>query len=515
MIPRAIQASGIGLLALCLLGAGASDWPQWGRDGSRNMVAPPHKTRDVPASFEPGKMLDGEETVQMPSGSKAAKSLRWVVKLGSQSYGNPTVANGRVFVGTNNASPRDPKYKGDYSMVMAFSDHTGDFLWQLAVPKLGAGKVSDWEYLGICSSPAVQGDVVYVVSSRGEVLALDVHGQANGNQGFADEAQYVAGPGKPPIAQGPHDGDILWKYDMRQDLGVFPHNVTSSSVLIMGSRLVVATSNGVDWSHKNVPAPFSPSLVVLNRKTGALVAEEASGISERLLHAGWSSPATAKIKGKPAILYGAGDGLIYAFSGKPSVDSEGLKVIRELWRVDANPKHYRTRDGAPRPYGRRDGPSEIIASPVVHKGHVCAVIGQDPEHGTGAGAVTCVRLKDGAIRWQNTSVGRSISTLAISDGVVFAADLMGFLYAIDFASGADLWKHDTGARLWSSPVVADGKVIIGNEDGTLVSLKAGREKKVLGEVTLHAPIYGSVIVAGDTLYVPTQSHLYAVRGARR
>ena len=514
MMQRATTSIALGCLALCLIGAGGADWPQWGRDGSRNMVAPPHEARSVPATFEPGTMLDGEETVQLPAGSKAAESLRWVAKLGSQSYGNPTVADGRVFVGTNNASPRDPKYKGDYSMVMAFSDATGDFLWQLAVPKLGAGKVSDWEYLGICSSPAVQGKVVYVVSSRGEVLALDVEGLANGNQGFKGEAQYVAGPGKAPIPQGPRDGDILWKYDMRKDLGVFPHNVTSSSVLIVGDLLVVATSNGVDWSHKNVPAPFSPSLIVLSRMTGKLVAEEASGISERLLHAGWSSPAMAKIKGKPAIVYGAGDGFVYAFQGKPSVDSEGLKVIPELWRVDANPKHYRTRDGTPRPYGRRDGPSEIIASPVVHGEDACAVIGQDPEHGTGAGAVTCVRLQDGSVRWQNTSVGRSISTLAISDGIVFAADLTGFVYAIDLASGADLWKHDTGARLWSSPVVADGKVFIGNEDGTLLALKAGREKKVLGEVTLHAPIYGSVIVAGETLYVPTQSHLYAVRGAK-
>ena len=501
-------------VALSLTAAGASDWPQWGRDGSRNMVAPSKKGRAVPATFDPGEMPDDTDKVLMPKGSKAAESLHWVAKLGSQSYGNPTIADGRVYIGTNNASPRDPKYKGDYSMVMAFAELSGEFLWQLAVPKLGAGKVSDWEYLGICSSPAVSGKVAYVISSRGEVLALDVEGMANGNQGFQDEAQYVAGPGKPPIAQGPRDGDILWKYDMRKDLGVFPHNVTSSSVLIVGSKIVVATSNGVDWSHKNIPAPFSPSLVVLDREKGTLLAEEASGISERLLHAGWSSPARATIKGKDAILYGAGDGLLYAFSAKPKVDDEGLKVIPELWRVDMNSERYRVRDGKPRPYGRRDGPSEIIATPVVHKGHVCVPIGQDPEHGTGAGAVTCVRLKDGKVRWQNTSVGRSISTVAIHDGIVFASDLAGFLYAIDFQTGKDLWKHDTGARLWSSPVVADGKVFIGNEDGTLVVLAATRDKKPLGEVVMHAPVYGSVVVAGDTLYVPTQSHLYAVRGSQ-
>ena len=81
------------------------------------------------------------------------KNVRWVAKLGSQAYGNPTISGGKVFVGTNNESPRDPKFKGDYSMLMVFDETSGKYLWQLAVPKLGTGKVSDWEFLGLCSSP--------------------------------------------------------------------------------------------------------------------------------------------------------------------------------------------------------------------------------------------------------------------------------------------------------------------------------------------------------------------------
>ena len=54
-----------------------------------------------------------------------AKSLKWVVKLGSQSYGNPTVAGGRVYVGTNNDSPRDPKYQGDRGVLICFDEQSG------------------------------------------------------------------------------------------------------------------------------------------------------------------------------------------------------------------------------------------------------------------------------------------------------------------------------------------------------------------------------------------------------
>jgi hypothetical protein len=143
------------------------------------------------------------------------ENLKWVAKLGSQSYGNVTVAKGRVFIGTNNENPRDPRHVGDRSILMCFDEKTGELLWQLVVPKLASGKVNDWESLGLLSSPSIEGDRVYVVSSRCEVLCLDAKGMANGNDGpFTDEARYVVqdvilDKGKPterrapPIEPGP------------------------------------------------------------------------------------------------------------------------------------------------------------------------------------------------------------------------------------------------------------------------------------------------------------------------
>lgn len=500
-------------LALCAVVA-AADWPTWGRDATRNMAT---SARRLPASFGPGTRATGSDHIDI----QGAQNVRWLQKLGSQTYGNPTVANGRLYVGTNNASPRDPKFKGDYSMVMAFEAKSGKYLWQLGIPKLGAGKVSDWEYLGVCSSPTVDGNVLYVLSNRGEVLALDARGMANGNQGpFLDEGQYMAGPGKDALPVGKQDGDILWRYDMRQELGVFPHNITSSSVLVVGSRLYVTTSNGVDWSHRNIPAPFSPSLIVLDKRTGKLLGEEASGISERLMHAGWSSPSAGRVGGKKMIFFGAGDGFLYGFDPVPQVDDEGMTALRELFRFDANPAAYRTKDGKPVRYGKRAGPSEIIATPVFHRGKVYVAIGQDPEHGSGKGSLSCVDpsktgdISTSGLVWRFDDIGRSISTVAIHKGLIYAADLSGYVYCLDAKTGALHWKHDTEAHIWGSPVVADGKVYIGNEDGILTVLAAGTKREVLGTVQLHSPLYASVVVAGDTLYVPTHAHLYAVASPR-
>ena len=66
---------------------------------------------------------------------------------------------------------------------------------------------------------------------------------------------------------------------MRDELGVFPHNMTSSSVLVVGDKLFVTTSNGVNWTGKHLPMPMAPALICLDKKTGKLLARERSGIT--------------------------------------------------------------------------------------------------------------------------------------------------------------------------------------------------------------------------------------------
>jgi len=485
------------------------DWPQWGGSPSRNMVG---SSKGIPLDFNPGKMKDGTEEVDL----KTTKNVKWVAKLGSQSYGNPTVAGGRVYLGTNNESPRDPRFKGDRSVVMALDEASGKMVWQLAVPKLGAGKVSDWEFLGICSSPAVDGDRLYVVTNLCEIVCLDTKGMANGNDGpFKTEAAYLGGKGKPAIAPGKTDGDILWRYDMRAELGIFPHNVTSSSVLVIGDYVYATTSNGVDWSHVNIPSPRAPCLIVLNKKTGELVGEEALGISRRIYHCNWSSPSFAELDGRKMILFGAGDGFTYAFAPKPkTVDGEAL--LQELWRFDCNPPEYKIRDGKKLKYATPPGPSEVIASPVFAEGKVYVTTGQDPEHGEGVGQLSCIDprgkgdiTKTGAL-WTYKKIHRSISTVSVHKGLVYAADYAGFVHCLDAKTGKLQWSHDSQGHIWSSTLVIDERLYIGNEDGILSIFQCGRKKKLLREVEFDGALYASPIVANNVLYVPTQTHLYAI-----
>ncbi len=142
-------ALGVLSASLALPSSLADDWPQWGgKDPGRNMYSP---ARGLPVSFDPGKLKPGNEEFEL----RTTRNVKWVAKLGAQSYGNATVSGGKVFISTNNESPRDKKHVGDRSILMVFDEKSGEFLWQLVVPKLISGKVNDWEGLGLLSSPTV------------------------------------------------------------------------------------------------------------------------------------------------------------------------------------------------------------------------------------------------------------------------------------------------------------------------------------------------------------------------
>ena len=554
------------------------DWPTWGRDSTRNMVG---NARNLPVEVNPGEMDDETEVIDL----KTTKNVRWIAKLGSQSYGNVSVANGKVFAGTNNESPRDKRNVVDRGNLMCFDEKTGKFLWQLVAPKLGARKVSDWEYVGICSAAAIEEDRLWIITNRGEVVCLDMNGLADGNDGpFKDEQKYY-GAGFAGVAKAravTHEGetrtlsekgandfaaltkqiedlkaqnaapdalkplvgrrkgifaegapeidntyaDILWIFDMRDadnGVGVFPHNVSSCSALVHGDILYTATSNGVDWSHTNIPGEFIPGLIALDKNTGKLIGEEITGVSERVLHASWSSPAIGKVKGKDMLIWGGGDGFAYGFDPIPVMDEdEGIPILKERWRYDGNPPHFRKKaDGTPIKYATFKGPNEIIGTTVIHDGLVYIVTGQDPEHGDGVGMLSCLDPSgsgdlSGKAVWtyeygDGSGIGRSISTPSITDdGLVICAEYDGDIHCVDAKTGKPYWVHETGSRVWASTLVADGKVYLGTEDGEVVVLAATKEKKHLGTIELHAPIYSSAVVANDTVYVASQTHLYAI-----
>lgn len=489
---------------VCLAAANrlrAADWPEWGGSPSKNMVS---GEGGLPVEFSAGEEDDSGNV-----DASTAENCKWVVTLGSESYGTPTIGGGRVLVGTNNETPRNPEITGDRGVVMCFSEKDGAFLWQLTAPKLPGGDDIDWEYLGMCSSTLIDGDRGFVLSNRGEVVCIDLKGLGDGNEGFGGEGQYMAGPGNDPVTPGSTDADIIWVYDMIGELGIVPHNITSSSAALLRGTVFASTSNGIDGAHEEVPTPEAPALIAVDADKGSLAGRERAGISARTFHCNWSSPCIGVVRGKPVVFFGAGDGFLYAFG--PQAGADGTLPV--LWKCDANPREYRFGDdGEPVDYPTFKGPSEIVGTPVFADGRVYVAIGQDPESGDGVGMLSCVEADTGKAVWTYKEISRSLSTPSVRDGLVYCADFAGQVHCLDAASGEVQWVHDTLSRIWGSTLVADGKVYIGTEDGEVTILKAGRETEELGLVGFNAPVYSSAVAANGTLYVQTQNHLYAFQG---
>lgn len=534
----------------------AADWPQWGGRDDRNMVA---YEKGLPDFFVPGEKKPNGDGIDLAT----TRNVKWVARLGSQTYGNPTVAGGRVFVGTNDFAIGDPKYQSTRGgTVECLDETTGKLLWKLVIPRKET-KDPNFNFdnldLGVCSSPTVDGDRIYLVTNRCEVICLDMRGMANGNDGpVKDEGRYTAGRGKPAVTPGPSDGDVLWRYDMIEELPVWPQDAANCSILVHGDFLYVCTSNGVDRSHERLPYPLSPSLIVLDKKTGRLVAQDDEKIGTRTLHGHWSNPSLGRVHGKDLVFFGGGDGVCYAFESLdripagpnktgtvPLVPFDGLDTrkrtvpvllgpgvasLKKVWSFDCNPPHYRFRDGKPIPYragdyrqrrgnnndGKFVGPSEIIATPVFHKNRVYVTIGQDPWHGRGRGILSCIdATKTGDITetgkvWTYDKIGRSLSTVSIADGLLYVAETFGKLHCLDVETGERYWTHDTKAEIWGSTLVADGKVYLGTQKSLFV-FAAGREKRMLHEIRLGAPVYTTPIVANGVLYVASQRYLWAVQ----
>lgn len=524
------------------------NWPMFGGSPARNMSNT--NERGIVGEWS---VADGEK-----------KNIRWVADLGTSSYSSPVIAEGRVFIGTNNENPRNPRDRKfnkddnvfeplDKGVLMCFDAKTGEFLWQAVHDKRPSGQVNDWPRLGLTGTASIENGRVYYVNNYCELICADINGFRDGkNDGVQDE-KYV----------DKTDADIIWRYDMMTELKVFPHNASHCSPLIVGERVFVNTGNGVDEGHINLPSPDAPSFICLDKKNGKLLWKSALP-GKNIMHGQWSSPAYAVIKGVPQVIFAAGDGWLYSL--KP--DSGEL-----IWKFDGNPKDAKYE------LGGTGSKSDFLAMPVIYKERIYIGTGQDPEHMDGVGHFWCIDPagKNGDISPElvtdakadppktkpnpNSGVvwhcggkdarpharrdyffGRTMSTACIVDDIIYVPEVAGYVHCLNARSGEVYWVLDTKAAIWGSAMHADGKIFVANEDGDVYVIKhnakpetlnsfeeAAKQKDaktasvvhkamqkllytriVSAKIEMDASIRGTPAAAGGVLYIGTENKLYAI-----
>ncbi len=519
----------------------SGEWPMWGGSAQRNHVA----SGRLPTDWD----------------VESGRNIVWKTLLGTATHSSPVVSGGKVFIGTNNGAgldPRRPKEQ-DFSCLICFDQVTGQRLWQYSSEKLPAGRQHDWPNIGLCSTACVVGDRVFVVTNRCEVVCLDTNGFRDGeNDGpVVDEAERTE-----------VDADVVWKFDIFKLLGVRPLHQAVSSIAVVDGVVLLNTSNGPEESHVKVAAPNAPNFLALDAATGKVVWQDNSA-GESIIVGGSScgcsgtSPAVATIGGVTQAIFAGREGWLYGF------DFADLKrgQTTRLWQFDCNPK---TSIYTPQSSTTRN---TLVASPVVVGDRVFIATGRNPEMGEGTADLWCIDatkrgdlstelvfnkshrngeepiphkplracdLKAGDFTRPNPNSGavwhyvgtdpnvggkrafeksfhRSLGTPVIHDGLLFIADFSGLLHCVDAVTGQGLWTHDLLAAIWSSCVIADGHVLIGDEDGDLAIFKVSRQCEPIRPEPLnlgHA-IYPTPALVNDTLFVATQSHLIAIRDDNR
>ncbi|MEX2212541.1 MAG: PQQ-binding-like beta-propeller repeat protein [Phycisphaeraceae bacterium] len=547
------------------------DHSQWGRSPRRNnVVTDPVSTRTVPITWDVGSFNDDTGDWQPGTG----KHIKWTARLGSNSFGNPVVTGGKVFIGTNNDRgylARFPAGKVDLGVLLCFDAKDGRFLWQYSSEKLEGGDRHDFAGIGICSSPYVEGNRVWFVNNRCEVVCLDANGFRDGkNDGVVTDEAVTA-----------HDeADVIWRFDMRGRLGVQPLFMSNCSITVAFDALMVTTSNATDERGDHIPAPAAPSFIVLEKATGELHWQDSSP-GDRVLHGSWSSPTLLSDR-YGVVIYPGGDGWLYAFNlwSRFPFSGQGQPSDMSLaWRFDCNPKESIWQPGG---RGDRNG---IIATPVVtENNHVLIATGQNPEFGTGPGMLWCIDLDwqvnktrhafgptdehiasgkdlseqlvvnplhDGgrtpvppqrergfdpkkgdtlkanpssAVAWKyqgydlnhdgklafDETFHRSISSVVVKDGLVIAVDLDGIVHCLDLRSGKPHWTHDTLAGCWGSPLIVDNRVYLGTDAGHLFVFALSKEKKLLAQNDMGESVCSTPIVADGVLYIATRTRLFAI-----
>jgi outer membrane protein assembly factor BamB len=443
------------------------------------------------------------------------KNVKWTAVLGNRSYGGPIITGGRVFIGTNNERPRDPKVRGDKGVMMCFREADGTFLWQIVHDKLESGEANDYPREGVASAPCVDGDRLYYVSNRCAIVCADVQGNEKTKK-----------------------GKVLWTYDMVKELDVYPCQLANSSPVVVGDLVYALTGNGVDSHTAKLVKPKAAAFVAVNKNTGKL-AWSSNLPGAKVMRGQWSNPTAATVNGKTQVIFAGGDGFLYGFEAKSG---------ELIWKFDCNPKK-----ATPYKPGGAGQKSFIIATPVVHDNRCYIAVGQEPDDGNGPGHLWCIDItkkpankdrdlspvgdkfdpkdpvnKDSGLVWHHGGMvmpkpkdderefafGRTLSTVAVANGLVYAVEMSGYLQCLDAKTGKKYWENDFQESTWCSPYVVDGKVFVGTDAGELYVFKHGKTKNKLKQITIGGTIKVPPVACNGVLFVNSSSNLYAIAATK-
>jgi outer membrane protein assembly factor BamB len=410
----------------------AADWPNW-RGPNHNGAT---EADNLPVEFS------------------ATENVAWSADMPGVSSATPVIANGRVYVATNDDTRA--KLSG-----LCFDAATGELLWEKVL--VNDAEPNARNDMASCS-PVTDGERVYFTFGNGQLFALD------------------------------KDGNEIFKKNLEEEYGPVRSNWGySSSPLLLDGVLYIQNLTGQYWTDMGMRNHTDEASYIV-----AISAEDGETLWK--VH----RPTDAKAESFDAyttpVPYEFNGETVIAVMGGDYITGHDLETGEERFRHFHNPRQ-----------GEFD---RLIPSPVVAGKFI---VGLQPR-GVDAFAFDPAdgkELKYEQSSWIYAAKTADVPTPSYYDGKLFIINgARKELLCLDAKTGAEIYYEDLGAdtRIWSSPTIADGKVYALTETGQVVIAAASENFEVLNRIDLGSsePSKASIAIANDRLYIRTADKLYCV-----
>jgi outer membrane protein assembly factor BamB len=396
---------------------------------------------------------------------KTGENILWRTPIPGLAHSSPIVWGQRIFV--TSAVSSDPKASfkpglygdGDASedrspqkwMLYALDKRTGKILWERVAHEGVPREKRHMKSTYASATPATDGRIVVAWFGSQGVFAYDVNGR------------------------------LLWKVDLgRLNLGAYDiptYEWGTASSPIIWNNLVILQCDTQDDS----------LLLALDADTGKQVWK-----ADRNELPSWGTPTIAQTSAGPELVTNASN---YIRGYDP-------RTGKELWRLGGSSKIT-----APTPIFADD--KFVIASGRAPERPIFVVkAGVRGDLTLPAG-----KTASAAVVWSRTGRGSYMPTPLLYDGILYVLANNGLLDAYDFKTGEEIYRQRlplVGSGFSASPVAADAKLYLSNEDGDMLVIAAGRKYVHLATNSMGELLMATPALSEGVMYVRTAQSLFAV-----
>jgi outer membrane protein assembly factor BamB len=482
----------VGLVLIRSSIAMADDWPM--RGGTAGRCSHSRESKG-PIYWDVGKPGKG-------FGVTPSQNILWHADGFYDGKGSPVVSQGLVWMGSRNTQGAREM---DAGVLTCFRASDGLKVYERVSEKLGISKYGssdrDWPNNGTTSSPLIEANRLWYCTNRLEVVCLDI---------------------EPLIAQTGTARE-LWTLDLSKQFGVTPFDVhlgspaSRCSIVAYQEWIYVSTTHSIYSGGKFDPS--LPSLVCLEKSTGKLKwADNSPG--ENLVLEPHANPTIIDLKDRALVAIGQGDGWLRAFD---------CETGRTQWQFNMNDRTAKKRIAKHRAL-------RVVESPAFDGERLIVVAGEryevfadegrivalDPRR---SGDISTVLINgDGDLvpnpnsgsLWEHVSSEEDpllvcVGGAAVDDRFVFVTSIAGDARCYDKRTGELYWRHDLHASSYSTPLIVGDQVYFADADGDVEVLRASKEYEKTFEASHPGFFDASPIFANGTLFLQSQSSLWAIR----